>query len=93
MGVGSYLVNILKDEIIRRGDIPFYGTGLANYHSWNIALNEFEGETLSLNEINRIVRSKDYYITSMAADTLAEWERYIMWHRSRTAELLFIPAE
>lgn len=38
MGVGSYLVNILKDEIIRRGDIPFYGTGLANYHSWNIAL-------------------------------------------------------
>lgn len=39
MGVGSYLVGILRDEIIRRGDIPFYGTGLANYHSWNIALN------------------------------------------------------
>ncbi|MDE7195295.1 MAG: GNAT family N-acetyltransferase [Oscillospiraceae bacterium] len=39
MGVGSYLVRILRDEIIRRGDIPFYGTGLANYHSWNIALN------------------------------------------------------
>lgn len=39
MGVGSYLVSILRDGIIRRGDIPFYGTGLANYHSWNIALN------------------------------------------------------
>lgn len=39
MGVGSYLVRILRDEIIRRGDIPFYGTGFANYHSWNIALN------------------------------------------------------
>lgn len=39
IGVGSYLVGILRDEIIRCGDIPFYGTGLANYHSWNIALN------------------------------------------------------
>lgn len=39
IGVGSYLVGILRDEIIHRGDIPFYGTGLANYHSWNIALN------------------------------------------------------
>ena len=46
-------------------------------------LIEFEGETLSLNEINRIVRSKDYYITSMAADTLAEWERYSMWSAQR----------
>ena len=46
-------------------------------------LIEFEGETLSLIEINRIVRSKDYYITSMAADTLAEWERYIMWSAKR----------
>lgn len=46
-------------------------------------LIEFEGETLSLIEINRIVRSKDYYITSMAADTRAEWERYIMWSAKR----------
>lgn len=46
-------------------------------------LIEFEGEILSLNEINRIVRSKDYYITSMAADTRAEWERYIMWSAKR----------
>lgn len=39
MGVGTYLVTLLKNEIIRRGDIPFYGTSLSNYHSWNIALN------------------------------------------------------
>ena len=38
-GVGTYLVTLLKNEIIRRGDIPFYGTSVSNYHSWNIALN------------------------------------------------------
>lgn len=46
-------------------------------------LIEFEGETLTLIEINRIIRSKDYYITSMATDTQAEWERYIMWSAKR----------
>ena len=39
MGVGTYLVTLLKNEIIKRGDIPFYGTSVANYHSRNIALN------------------------------------------------------
>ena len=39
MGVGTYLVNLLKQEITKRGDIPFYGTSLSNYHSWNIAIN------------------------------------------------------
>lgn len=46
-------------------------------------LIEFEGETLPLIEINRIIRSKGYYITSMATDTQAEWERYIMWSAKR----------
>lgn len=39
MGVGSYLVCLLKNKILENGDIPFYGTSLSNYHSWNIALN------------------------------------------------------
>lgn len=39
MGVGTYLVTLLKQEIQRRGDIPFYGTSVSNYHSWNIAIN------------------------------------------------------
>ena len=39
MGVGTYLVTLIKNEIIKRGDIPFYGTSVANYHSRNIALN------------------------------------------------------
>lgn len=38
-GVGTYLVTLMKNEIEKRGDIPFYGTSLSNYHSWNIALN------------------------------------------------------
>ena len=39
LGLGTYLVSALKDEIIRRGKIPFYGTSLSNLHSWNIAIN------------------------------------------------------
>lgn len=38
-GVGTYLVSVLKNKIIENGDIPFYGTSVSNYHSWNIALN------------------------------------------------------
>ncbi len=38
-GVGTALVTLLKNEIIRRGDYPFYGAAVGNYHSQNIALN------------------------------------------------------
>lgn len=38
-GIGTKLVAALKNEIFRRGAIPFYGTGLSNIHSQNIALN------------------------------------------------------
>jgi len=38
-GLGTYLVALMKNEIIENGDIPFYGTSVSNYHSWNIALN------------------------------------------------------
>lgn len=39
MGVGAFLVTLLKNKILEQGDIPFYGTSAANYHSWNIAIN------------------------------------------------------
>ena len=39
MGVGTYLVTLLKNRIEQQGDIPFYGTAMANLHSINIALN------------------------------------------------------
>ncbi|MBQ4337441.1 MAG: GNAT family N-acetyltransferase [Lentisphaeria bacterium] len=38
-GVGTYLVALLKSKIEEAGAIPFYGTSVSNYHSWNIALN------------------------------------------------------
>ena len=37
--IGTHLVGILRKKIEENGDIPFYGTSLSNYHSWNIALN------------------------------------------------------
>ena len=39
LGIGTYLVTLLKNKIEEMGDIPFYGTSLSNYHSWNIAIN------------------------------------------------------
>lgn len=39
IGVGTYLVTLLKNKILEEGNIPFYGTSVSNYHSWNIALN------------------------------------------------------
>jgi len=38
-GLGTYLVTLLKNEILNRGKIPFYGTSLSNLASWGIALN------------------------------------------------------
>lgn len=38
-GIGTTLVQLLKNEVFKRGAIPFYGTSLSNLHSWNIAIN------------------------------------------------------
>lgn len=38
-GLGSYLVMLMKNEVIQRGYIPYYGTSLSNIHSQNIAVN------------------------------------------------------
>ncbi len=37
-GIGTYLVMLLKKRIEEMGAIPFYGTSVSNYHSWNIAI-------------------------------------------------------
>lgn len=37
--IGQTLVLLLKNEILRRGKIPFYGTSLSNLYSQNIAQN------------------------------------------------------
>ena len=38
-GLATYLVTLIKNKILEDGNIPFYGTSLSNYHSWNVALN------------------------------------------------------
>lgn len=38
-GLGSYLVTLVKNKVIERGGIPFYGTAAANVFSQSIALN------------------------------------------------------
>ena len=37
-GIGKYLVTLLKNKILEMGDMPFYGTAVANISSQNIAL-------------------------------------------------------
>ena len=37
-GIASSLVKLLKNEVFKRGAIPFYGTSLSNLGSWNVAL-------------------------------------------------------
>lgn len=38
-GIGTNLVKLLKNEILKRGEIPFYGTVESHIHSPNIAIN------------------------------------------------------
>lgn len=38
-GIGANLVAILKQEILRRGKIPFYGTSVSHMVSRNVAIN------------------------------------------------------
>lgn len=38
-GVGKMLVSKLKNEILRRGVLPFYGTGMSHLGSQNVALS------------------------------------------------------
>jgi len=37
--VGTNLVALLKNEILKRGKVPFYGTVNSHFHSQNIAIN------------------------------------------------------
>lgn len=38
-GIGTSLVKQIKDELLKRGKVPFYGTGSSHLHSRNIAIN------------------------------------------------------
>ena len=38
-GIGTALTARVKEEILRRGKVPFYGTAVSHFHSQNIAIN------------------------------------------------------
>ena len=38
-GIGSALVRLLRNETLRRGAVPYYGTSLSNLASWRTALS------------------------------------------------------
>ena len=38
-GIGTALVTLLKNELLRRGQLPYYGTSQSNLYSQNIAVN------------------------------------------------------
>ncbi|MDF2685681.1 MAG: N-acetyltransferase [Clostridia bacterium] len=39
IGIATYLVTLLKEEILKRGKIPYYSTSQSNIYSQNIAMN------------------------------------------------------
>jgi ubiquinone/menaquinone biosynthesis C-methylase UbiE len=51
-------------------------------------LTDFDGELQTLGDIYETVKNCGYYITAMASDTTAEWERYITWSAKRDLEQL-----
>ena len=38
LGIGSMLVAVLKNEILKRGKLPFYGTSMSHIASQRVAL-------------------------------------------------------
>ena len=78
----------LLERYVKPNGKLIIGTRFSKAEKTPVELIEFEGETLSLQAINSIIRKHDYYITSMASDTDAEWERYIMWSARRHLDLL-----
>lgn len=76
------------EKFLKPGGKLIIGTRYSKSENPPPELIEFEGETLSLRQMNRIVRDRGYFITSMATETHAEWERYIMWSARRNLEHL-----
>ena len=73
----------LLEKYVKPNGKLIIGTRFAKTEIVPSELIEFEGETLTLIEINKIIRKHGYYITSMASDTDTEWERYVMWSARR----------
>ncbi|MEO3946029.1 class I SAM-dependent methyltransferase [Gorillibacterium sp. CAU 1737] len=46
-------------------------------------LLDFEGQVLTLGELNKIFTNLGYFITHLATDSTGDWERYITWSAKR----------
>ena len=83
----AHSISLLEKYAKPQGKL-IIGTRYAKTENPPAELLDFEGEMLSLGAINSIVREHGYYMTAMASDTDAEWERYIMWSARRHLEAL-----
>lgn len=73
----------LLETYLKPGGKLIIGTRYSKTEEPPQALIDFEGETFSLLQMHRTARENGWYITGMATDTPAEWERYIMWSARR----------
>jgi len=73
----------LLEKYIKPDGKLIIGTRFSRVDNPPAELIEFEGETLSLNDIYQVFYINGYFITSMSTDTHNEWERYITWSARR----------
>lgn len=78
----------LLERYVQPGGKLIIGTRYAKTENPPQALIDFEGETLTLMQMHHIIRDAGWYITGMASDDPAAWERYIMWSARRNLEQL-----
>lgn len=79
---------LLLEKFVKAGGKLIIGTRFSKVENPPQELIDFEGELLSLNQINNIFQLNGYFITAMVSDTHNEWERYIMWSARRHLEEL-----
>lgn len=73
----------LGEKFLKASGILVYQKVYSKIQNPPKELLDFEGEVLPLQELNHKFRSLGYYITHMASDSNAEWERYITWSARR----------
>ncbi len=79
---------LLLEKFVKPRGKLIIGTRFSKVENPPQELIDFEGELLSLNQINNLFQLNGYFITTMVSDTHNEWERYIMWSARRHLEEL-----
>jgi len=78
----------LLEQFVRPGGKLVFGKLFSKFPDPPQELIDFDGALPTLCEIYEEIRQCDYYITAMASDSIAQWERYIMWSAKRDLEQL-----